>query len=96
MVLTYKNKFNNYYDFQKDTTHSVEDISKITGYNLKGLKKKLSKGEDAYYSNHASVIPPVHSATQWGLARVYNAVMGGNASIVDAGHLYYYNNYNMI
>ena len=52
MVLTYKNKFNKYYGFPKDTAHSIEDISKITGYNLKGLKIILSKGEGAYYSNY--------------------------------------------
>ena len=88
MVLTYKNKFNKYYGFQKDTAHSIEDISKISGYNLKGLKTILSKGEGAFYSNPKSVRPSVNSATQWGLARIYSAVMGGKASIVDANHLY--------
>ena len=88
MVLTYKNKFNKHYGFTKDTSHSIEDISKISGYNLRGLKTILSKGEGAYYSNPKSVRPSVNSATQWGLARIYSAVMGGKASIVDANHLY--------
>ena len=89
MVLTYKNKFNKYYGFPKDTAHSIEDISKISGYNLKGLKIILSKGEGAFYSNHKSVRPTVYSANQWGTARVYSAIMGGKASIVDANHLFY-------
>ena len=88
MVLTYKNKFNKYYGFPKDTAHSIEDISKISGYNLKGLKSILSTGDGAFYSNPKSVRPSVNSATQWGLARIYSAVMGGKASIIDANHLY--------
>ena len=88
MVLTYKNKFNKHYGFTKDTSHSIEDISKISGYNLRGLKTILSKGEGAYYSNPKSVRPSVNSATQWSYARVYAGNMGGKASIVDANHLY--------
>ena len=76
-------------DFLKVTAHSIEDISKISGYNLKGLKIILSKGEGAFYSNHKSVRPTVYSANQWGTARVYSAIMGGKASIVDANHLFY-------
>ena len=48
----------------------------------------LLKGQGAYRSSPASVRPSVHNATQWGLARIYSAVMGGKASIVDANHLY--------
>ena len=88
MALTYKNKFNKYYGFTKDTAHTIEDISKISGYNLKGLKIILSKGEGAFYSNPSSVRPSVNSSTQWAYARVYSAIMGGKASIVDANHLY--------
>ena len=86
--MTYKNKFNKYYGFPKDTAHSIEYISKISGYNLKGLKTILSKGEGAFYSNPKSVRPSVNSATHWGFARVYAGIMGGKASIVDANHLY--------
>ena len=38
MVETYKDKFNKKYGFEKDTPHSLEDISKITGYQLEHLK----------------------------------------------------------
>jgi len=32
MVLTYKQKFNKKYNFPKDTSHSIKEIAKLTGY----------------------------------------------------------------
>ena len=87
MVEKYKNKFNKKYKFPKDESHTLSEISKLTGYKLSGLKTIVKKGEGAYYSNPSSVRPQVNNATQWGLARVYSAVMGGKASKVDASHL---------
>jgi hypothetical protein len=87
MVDTYRNKFNRKYGFEKDASHSLAEIAKLTGYKLAGLKTILSKGEGAYRSNPQSVRPQVTSAVQWGLARVYSAVMGGKAAGVDASHL---------
>lgn len=87
MVETYKNKFNKKYGFPKDASHSISEISKLTGYKLSGLKTIQEKGEGAYYSNPSSVRPQVKSATQWGIARVYSAVMGGKAKRVDKKHL---------
>jgi len=83
MVLTYKQKFNKKYGFNKDKSHSISDISKISGYQKKGLNKIIEKGEGAYYSNPSSVRPQVKSARQWGVARVYSAVMGGKAQKID-------------
>jgi hypothetical protein len=87
MVETYKNKFNKKYGFEKDKSHTLTEISKLTGYKLSGLKTIVDKGEGAYYSNPQSVRPQVKNPTQWGLARVYSAVMGGKAAKVDASHL---------
>jgi hypothetical protein len=87
MVETYRNKFNKRYGFEKDASHSLSEISKLSGYKLAGLKIIQSKGECAFYSNHSAVRPQVTSAVQWGLARVYSAVMGGKAAGVDAAHL---------
>ena len=87
-MLTYKMQFNKKYGFEKNASHSIYEISNITGYNINGLQTILSKGIGAYFSNPKSVRPSVHNATQWGLARIYSAVMGGKASIVDANHLY--------
>ena len=87
MVLTYKNKFNKKYGFKLDESHSLEEISKITGYQLKHLKMIFLLGEGAYFSNRKSVRPSVKSPQQWAYGRVYSAVMGGKASVVDKEHL---------
>jgi len=87
MVLTYKQKFNKKYGFKKDEPHSLAEISRLTGYKLSGLKTIKKKGEGAFKSNPQSVRPQVKSATQWGIARVYSAVMGGKAQKIDKKHL---------
>jgi alkyl sulfatase BDS1-like metallo-beta-lactamase superfamily hydrolase len=87
MVLTYKNKFNLKYGFKKDKSHSLNEISKITGYKLSGLKTIFDKGIGAYKTNPSSVRPQVKSPEQWAYARVYSAVMGGKTSIIDKSHL---------
>jgi len=87
MVETYKQKFNQRYGFEKDASHSVAEISKLTGYKLAGLKIILEKGEGAFFSNSKSVRPQVKNPTQWGIARIYSAVMGGKAAKIDAAHL---------
>jgi hypothetical protein len=87
MVLTYKEKFNIKYKFPKGTSHSIAEISKITGYQLKHLKIIFNKGQGAYFSNSKSVRPNVKSPEQWAYARIYSAVMGGKASKIDALHL---------
>jgi hypothetical protein len=87
MVQTYKQKFNKKYGFDKDESHSISEIAKITGYKLSGLKTIFNKGIGAYKTNPASVRPNVKSPEQWAYARIYSAVMGGKASVVDATHL---------
>ena len=84
MVLTYKNRFNKKYGFKKGSSHSVKEISDITGYKLSGLKKIVEKGKGAYYSDRQSVRPNVKSPTQWGRARLYASVSkGSKSSIID-------------
>jgi hypothetical protein len=88
MVETYKNKFNKKYGFPKDASHSVAEISKLTGYKKAGLETIISKGEGAFHSsNPGSVRPQVKSARQWGVARLYSAISGGKAAKIDASHL---------
>lgn len=84
---TYKEKFNKKYGFKKDASHSIAEISRLTGYKLSGLRTIKKKGEGAFYSNPQSVRKQVTSASQWGTARIYSAVMGGKAAKVDAKHL---------
>lgn len=87
MVLTYRNRFNTKYGFPKNTSHSLKDIAKISGYELKHLQMIYNKGIGAYKTNPQSVRPSVKSPEQWAFARVYSAIMGGKASKIDAIHL---------
>ena len=86
-MLTYKEKFNKKYKFPADTSHSIAQIAKITGYKKAGLDTIFNKGVGAYKTNPASVRPSVKSPEQWGMGRVYSAVMGGKAATIDASHL---------
>ena len=83
MVLTYKQRFNLKYKQEKNKSNSLQEISKLSGYKLAGLKKIVEKGEGAYFSNPKSVRKNVKNPTQWGIARVYSAVMGGKAAKID-------------
>ncbi len=87
MVETYRDRFNKKYKFPKGTSHSIADISKITGLKKSGLETIFDKGIGAFKTNPSSVRPSVKSPEQWGQARIYSAVMGGKASRVDASHL---------
>jgi hypothetical protein len=84
---TYRQQFNSKYGFPADASHSVADISKLTGYKKSGLKTILEKGEGAFYSNPESVRPFIKSPEQWGYSRLYSAVMGGKSAKIDAKHL---------
>jgi hypothetical protein len=86
-MLTYREKFNKKYKFPADTSHSIAQIAKITGYKKAGLDTIFNKGVGAYKTNPASVRPSVKSPEQWAMARVYSAVMGGKAATIDAAHL---------
>ena len=86
-MTTYKQKFNKRYGFKKDESHSMAEISRKTGYKLSGLRTIKKKGMGAFRSNPSSVRPQVKSASQWGIARVYSAVMGGKAKKIDQKHL---------
>jgi len=87
MVYTYRNRFNKKYGFPPNESHTIEDIAKITGYGLAGLRTIFDKGIGAYKTNPQSVRPQVNSPEQWAYARIYSAVIGGKASKIDASHL---------
>lgn len=87
MVETFKQKFNKKYGFPKDTSHSIADISRITGFKQSGLKTIVDKGKGAFFTNPQSVRPTVKSPEQWGMARLYSAVMGGASARIDKSHL---------
>lgn len=87
MGLTWKQKYNKKYGFEKDESHSLSDISKTTGYKRSGLQTIYNKGIGAYKTNPKSVRPSVKSKEQWAMARVFSAVMGGKAQKIDKSHL---------
>lgn len=86
-VETWRNKYNKKYGYSKNASHDLDEISKDTGVSVKGLQQIYNKGVGAYKTNPSSVRPNVKSKEQWGMGRVYSAVMGGKASKVDAKEL---------
>jgi hypothetical protein len=80
MGLTYKQKFNKSYNQPLDKSNSLEDISRLTGFRLAGLKKIFDKGVGAYKTNPESVRPHITSPEEWAMARVYASVSPGSKS----------------
>jgi hypothetical protein len=88
MVETYKQKFNKKYNFPKNTSHSIAEIAKLTGYKKSGLETIKQKGMGAYYSNPESVRPFVKSPDHWGMSRIYASVFpNSKSSKIDAKQL---------
>jgi len=83
MVESYKNKFNKKHGFKKGTPHSIKEIAKLSNIKYRNALKIVDKGRGAFFSSPSSVRPSVNSATQWGIARLYSAVMGGKAAKID-------------
>jgi len=80
--------FNIKYKFKRDEPHSIEEISKLTGYKLSGLQTIVNKGIGAYSTSRNSVRPQVKSAEQWGMARLYASLNpSSKAYKVDKMHL---------
>ena len=86
-MATYKEKFNKKHGQPKDTSNSVAKIARLSGISVSAARKIVEKGKAAYYNNPKSVRPQVKSATQWGIARLYSAVMKGKAAKVDKNEL---------
>jgi len=86
--MTYKDDFNKKYGFKKGQSHSLKDISKISGYKLSGIKTIYNKGIGAYKTNPSSVRKNVVSKEQWAYARVYAALNPkSKAHKIDKIHL---------
>ncbi len=86
--MTYKHEFNRKYGFKKEEDHSLKEISKITGYQLKGIQTIYNKGIGAFKSNPSSVRPNVKSKERWAYARVYASLNPkSKAHKIDKVHL---------
>ncbi len=73
-MVTYKQQFNKKYKQKLSQPNSLKDISRLTGYELKGIKTIFEKGKGAYKSNPGSVRPHIKSPEEWGYARVYASI----------------------
>ena len=82
-MTTYKQKFNKKYGFKTNESHSIKEIAKLSGIKYRNALKIVQKGKGAYFTNPQSVRKSVKSPTQWGIARLYSAVMGGKAAKID-------------
>ena len=83
MAKTYKQKFNAKHNQPKDKSNSIKEIAKKSGIKYSNALKIVKKGEGAYFSNPSSVRSFVKSPRQWGISRLYSAVMGGKAKKID-------------
>ncbi len=87
MAKTYREKFNKKHGQPLQTSNSVAKIARLSGISTAKANQIVKKGMGAYRTNPQSVRPQVKSARQWGIARLYSAVMGGKAAKVDAKEL---------
>jgi len=88
MKSTYKQLFNKKYKYPLDKSHSLKEISTITGYKLSGLQTIFNKGIGAYKSNPSSVRPQVKSPEQWAYGRLYASLnKNSKAYKIDKIHL---------
>lgn len=94
---TNREKFLAKHDLPPDTSLSLDDISKYSGFPIKALKQVYRKGEGAYYSNPESVrlqgtfkkdpdapLSQKLSPQQWAMARVFAFVMKTDKVFYDA------------
>jgi|TARA_R110001592_G_scaffold271984_1_gene538524 hypothetical protein len=92
--MTYKQDFNRKHKIKPlSKSHSLKEISQISGYELKGLKTIFKKGQGAFFSNPQSVRPQIKAlgkggADAWAYARVYAAINPkSKAYKIDRVHL---------
>jgi len=78
-MVTFRNKFNKKHGFEKDTSHSLKEIAKLSGYKLSNIRKIFQKGKGAYFTNPSSVRPGM-TANSWGYSRVYASISPGSRS----------------
>ena len=64
--------------FKGDT--DKKNISKVIGVPKKALDEIVQRGEAAYFSSGSR---PNVSSVQWGIARMYSVLFGGNARKSD-------------
>ena len=92
-MVTNKQRFNKKYGFAQNSSHSLNEISKLTGVKMSILNEVMKRGSGAWRTNLGSVrlkkdfsknknttkYPRSKRLTreQWQYARIYSFVMGG-------------------
>jgi len=71
MPLTHKQQFNKRHGFDKDESHSLAEVAKISKMKKGDLQEVYNRGIGAYKTNPGSVRKNVKSPEQWAMARVY-------------------------
>jgi len=66
--------------YHVDNIGATNELSRVTGCSVKGLREIIQKGEGAYYSSGSR---PNQTPQSWGKARLASAISGGNASLTD-------------
>ena len=83
--MTYKERLNTAFNFDKDEDHSLTELKNITGIPLRILKEVYKRCDGAYYNNLGSVrlkdftkntylrkgVSKGLSMSQWSMSRVY-------------------------
>lgn len=72
------------YGFDPSKPITIKALAKKTKCSIVGLREIIRKGKGAFYSSGSR---PNQTPSSWGIARMYSAVSGGNASRVDAAIL---------
>ena len=86
--MTYKQRFNKEFGFDKDEDHSMKDLKEITGIPIRILREVYNRGEGAYFDNLGSVKtkrllenPDLRkgsnmrlSMAQWSWSRIYGFI----------------------
>lgn len=78
MVETFKNKFNKKHNQPKNKSNSLKEISKLSGYTMKGIQGIYNKGVGAFKTQGPS--RPNMTKESWAYARVYASISKGSKS----------------
>ena len=93
---THRENFLRKHKLPKDSSHSLPELSKISGISLSTLHQVYNRGIGAYTTNYSSVrekgtfrkgtnVPPSRklSKEQWAMARVYSFLDGSKKHDLD-------------
>jgi hypothetical protein len=75
MPVINSNAFKKKHGLDPDTSLSLSEIAKLSGFPRAALQEVYNRGIGAFKTNPESVRPQVQSKEQWAMARVYSFVM---------------------